>query len=123
MNSMLRATLARFSPMIGSIWTLAIRIRLALWRQACKKEAMVPVQPVVSHKKLPPSVDGVVTGGGIAGATAAYAVAKTDLSVALVEKGATAGAQSSRNWGWCRQQHRDLGELPLAMKSLEIWGE
>ena len=33
------------------------------------------------------------------------------------------GEQTSRNWGWCRQQHRDLRELPLAMKSLEIWGE
>src|SRR5258708_4460345 len=119
---MLRATLARFSPMIGSIWMLAIRIRLALWRQACKKEAMVPVQPVVSDEKLPHSVDVVGIGGGIAGVTAAYALAKKALSVALIEKGVTAGEQSSRNWGWCRQQHRDLRELPLAMKSLEIWG-
>ncbi len=84
---------------------------------------MVPVQPVVSDEKLPQSVDVVVIGGGIAGVTAAYALAKKDLSVALIEKGVIAGEQSSRNWGWCRQQHRDLRELPLAMKSLEIWGE
>jgi len=84
---------------------------------------MVPVQPVASDEKLPASVDVVVIGGGIAGVTAAFALAKKDLSVALLEKGVIAGEQSSRNWGWCRQQHRDLRELPLAMKSLEIWGE
>jgi glycine/D-amino acid oxidase-like deaminating enzyme len=84
---------------------------------------MVTVQPVASDEKLPTSADVVVIGGGIAGVTAAYALAKKDLSVALLDKGRIAGEQSSRNWGWCRQQHRDLRELPLAMKSLEIWGE
>ncbi len=82
-----------------------------------------PVQPVVSDEKLPGSVDVVVIGGGIAGCSAAYALARKGGSVALVEKGHVAGEQTSRNWGWCRQQHRDLRELPLAMKSLEIWGE
>src|SRR5450755_1770331 len=82
-----------------------------------------PVQPVVSDEKLPGSADVVVIGGGIAGSAAAYALAKKGISVALVEKGRIGGEQTSRNWGWCRQQHRDLRELPLAMKSLEIWGE
>src|SRR5882757_6415505 len=82
-----------------------------------------PVQPVVSDEKLPGSADVVVVGGGIAGSAAAYALAKKGLSVALLEKGRIGGEQTSRNWGWCRQQHRDLRELPLAMKSLEIWGE
>jgi glycine/D-amino acid oxidase-like deaminating enzyme len=82
-----------------------------------------PVQPVVSDEKLPGSADVVVIGGGIAGSAAAYALAKKGLSVALLDKGRIGGEQSSRNWGWCRQQHRDLRELPLAMKSLEIWGE
>ena len=81
----------------------------------------VPVQPVASDEKLPNSADVVVIGGGIAGVTAAYALAKKDLSVALLEKGVIAGEQSSRNWGWCRAQHRDLRELPLAMKSVEMW--
>jgi glycine/D-amino acid oxidase-like deaminating enzyme len=81
----------------------------------------VPVQPVASDEKLPGSADVVVIGGGIAGVAATYALAKKDLSVALLEKGVIAGEQSSRNWGWCRAQHRDLRELPLAMKSVEIW--
>lgn len=80
-----------------------------------------PVQSVVSDEKLPASVDVVVIGAGIAGCTAAYWLAKKGHSVALLEKGNVGGEQSSRNWGWCRQQHRDLRELPLAMKSLEIW--
>ena len=80
-----------------------------------------PVQPVVSDEKLPVSADVVVIGAGIAGCAAAYWLAKKGHSVALLEKGNVGGEQSSRNWGWCRQQHRDLRELPLAMKSLEIW--
>jgi glycine/D-amino acid oxidase-like deaminating enzyme len=80
-----------------------------------------PVQPVISDLKLPASADVVVIGAGIAGTAAAYALAKKRLSVALLDKGVVGGEQSSRNWGWCRQQHRDLRELPLAMKSLEIW--
>jgi glycine/D-amino acid oxidase-like deaminating enzyme len=81
-----------------------------------------PVQPVASDEKLPRSVDVVVIGAGIAGCTAAWELAKRDFSVALLDKGRVGGEQSSRNWGWVRQQHRDLRELPLSMKSLEIWG-
>jgi glycine/D-amino acid oxidase-like deaminating enzyme len=83
----------------------------------------VTVQPVVSDDTLPASVDVVVVGAGIAGSAAAYYLAKKGHSVALLDKGMVGGEQSSRNWGWCRQQHRDLRELPLAMKSLEIWGD
>jgi glycine/D-amino acid oxidase-like deaminating enzyme len=82
-----------------------------------------PVQPVASDEKLPGSVDVAIIGAGIAGSTAAYYLAKKGHSVALLDKGTVGGEQTSRNWGWCRQQHRDLRELPLAMKSLEIWGE
>ncbi|MEO6359774.1 MAG: FAD-binding oxidoreductase, partial [Sphingomicrobium sp.] len=31
------------------------------------------------------------------------------------------GEQSSRNWGWCRQQNRDARELPMATRSLDLW--
>jgi glycine/D-amino acid oxidase-like deaminating enzyme len=81
------------------------------------------VQTIPSNQRLPESADVVVIGGGMAGSAAAYALSKKGISVALVEKGNIGGEQTSRNWGWCRQQHRDLRELPLAMKSLEIWGE
>src|SRR5437763_16679152 len=81
-----------------------------------------PIQPVASDEKLPASTDIVVIGAGIAGCTAAGRLAKRDCSVALIDKGKVGGEQTSRNWGWVRQQHRDLRELPLAMRSLEIWG-
>ncbi len=63
----------------------------------------------------------VVIGGGIVGVFAAYYLARRGVKVALVEKGRIGAEQSSRNWGWCRQQNRDARELPLATKSLDLW--
>ncbi|MEO7188909.1 MAG: FAD-binding oxidoreductase, partial [Sphingomicrobium sp.] len=60
-------------------------------------------------------------GGGIIGSFTAYYLAKRGLKVALVEKGVVGGEQSSRNWGWCRQQNRDARELPMATRSLDLW--
>jgi len=82
-----------------------------------------PLKPIESDERLPEAADVVVIGAGIAGSSAAYALAKKGLQVALLDKGVVGGEQTSRNWGWCRQQHRDLRELPLAQKSLQIWGE
>ncbi len=65
----------------------------------------------------------MVIGGGIVGVSAAYYLAKRGLSVALLEKGYVGGEQSSRNWGWCRQQNRDVRELPLSAVSLRLWEE
>lgn len=74
-----------------------------------------------SGATLPPSVDVVIAGGGIIGASAAYYLAKAGVSVALCEKGRIAGEQSSRNWGYVRQQGRDPAELPTIMESLRLW--
>jgi len=80
-----------------------------------------PLRLIESSPDLPAEADAVVIGGGIAGVFAAYYLAKTGLKVALVEKGVVGGEQSSRNWGWCRQQNRDARELPISTKSLELW--
>ena len=82
-----------------------------------------PLHRVQSDEKLPAAADVIVIGAGMAGSAAAYALAKKGVSVALLDKGVVGGEQTSRNWGWCRQQHRDLRELPLAQKSLQMWGE
>lgn len=82
-----------------------------------------PLKPVASDPALPDAADVVVIGGGIVGAAAAYFLARKNHRVALVEKGRIGAEQSSRNWGWVRQQNRDERELPLARESLAIWGD
>ena len=79
------------------------------------------VDRIASNEALPDAVDVVVVGGGIVGASAAYFLAKQGVSVALVEKGHVGCEQSSRNWGWCRQQNRDLRELPVSSIAMNLW--
>ncbi len=69
----------------------------------------------------PDSTDVVIVGGGIVGVSAAYFLAKQGIPVVLCEKGRIAGEQSGRNWGFIRQQGRHPAEIPLMIKSLEIW--
>lgn len=65
--------------------------------------------------------DVAVIGGGIVGCAAAYYLAKQGRRPILFEKGRIAGEQSSRNWGFVRQQGRDPAEVPLMMASNRIW--
>jgi glycine/D-amino acid oxidase-like deaminating enzyme len=80
-----------------------------------------PLQHINTAPKPPASADVVVIGGGIIGVFTAYYLAQRGVSVVLVEKGRIGAEQSSRNWGWCRQQNRDARELPMATKSLDLW--
>jgi glycine/D-amino acid oxidase-like deaminating enzyme len=80
-----------------------------------------PLMLLEASPNLPAEADAVVIGGGIIGAFTAYYLAKRGMKVALLEKGRIGAEQSSRNWGWCRQQNRDARELPLATKSLDLW--
>jgi glycine/D-amino acid oxidase-like deaminating enzyme len=80
-----------------------------------------PLLHIETEQPLPASADAVVIGGGIVGVSAAYYLARRGLKVALVEKGRVGAEQSSRNWGWCRQQNRDARELPMATRSLDLW--
>ena len=65
--------------------------------------------------------DVVIIGAGIVGCCTAYYLAKKGVKVAIVEKGEVAGEQSSRAWGWVRQQGRNPRELPLVMFSKGLW--
>ncbi|MEK1893090.1 MAG: FAD-binding oxidoreductase [Rhizobium sp.] len=80
-----------------------------------------PVSSVSSSTSIPSRADVVVIGGGMAGVAAGYELARRGTSVAIIEKGLVSGEQSSRNWGWCRQQNRDPRELPLAQLAMRIW--
>jgi glycine/D-amino acid oxidase-like deaminating enzyme len=79
------------------------------------------IDRVETDNVLPQSTDVVVIGGGVIGVSAALTLAERGIAVVLIEKGAIAGEQSSRNWGWCRQQGRDPRELPLITESLRLW--
>jgi glycine/D-amino acid oxidase-like deaminating enzyme len=68
------------------------------------------------------NADVVVIGGGIVGSASAHYLAKRGLKVVLIERGEIGRDQSSRNWGFVRQQGRHPVELPLMMESNRMWG-
>ncbi|MDE3240431.1 MAG: FAD-binding oxidoreductase [Paracoccaceae bacterium] len=70
---------------------------------------------------LPARADVVVIGGGIMGVMTAWHLRAQGLSVVVCEKGRVAGEQSSRNWGWIRQQGRDAAELPIMIEAAAMW--
>ena len=77
--------------------------------------------PIAFSDRLPDAVDVLVIGAGVVGVSTAYFLAKSGVRVAVLEKGRVAGEQSSRNWGWVRQQGRDPAELPIVMEANRIW--
>ncbi|PYE84853.1 NAD(P)/FAD-dependent oxidoreductase [Pseudoroseicyclus aestuarii] len=78
-------------------------------------------QPIEHAAALPAECDVVVVGGGVIGVTAALFLRRKGLRVTLLEKGRIAGEQSSRNWGWIRQQGRDPDELPISTEAIALW--
>jgi glycine/D-amino acid oxidase-like deaminating enzyme len=77
--------------------------------------------PVAFADPLPEAVDVAIIGAGIAGTATAYFLAERGVRVLLLEKGRVAAEQSSRNWGWVRQQGRDWAELPIMIEANNIW--
>lgn len=83
--------------------------------------AALGLRPVPGSAAVPAEADAVVIGGGIAGAAAAWHLAKRGLRVVLCEKGVIGGEQSGRNWGWCRNTLRDPAEIPLMQAAMADW--
>jgi glycine/D-amino acid oxidase-like deaminating enzyme len=77
--------------------------------------------PLASPESVPEQADIVIIGGGIIGVATAWCLAKQGVRSVVCEKGHIAGEQSSRNWGWVRQQARDPREMPMIIESLRIW--
>ena len=77
--------------------------------------------PVTYPGPQPATSDIVVIGGGIIGVCTALFLAREGHSVTLLEKGRIAAEQSSRNWGWIRQQGRDPDEMPIMAEAQALW--
>ena len=77
--------------------------------------------PIAYAGPPPKETDVVVIGGGVIGVCTALFLAEAGKRVVLLEKGRIAGEQSSRNWGWIRQQGRDPDEIPIMSEAKQIW--
>ncbi|HKI97233.1 MAG TPA: FAD-binding oxidoreductase [bacterium] len=73
------------------------------------------------EQPLEREADVVIVGGGIVGCACAYQLARRGVRVVLLDKGRIAGEQSSRAWGFVRQQDRDPAELPLMVAGNRLW--
>src|SRR3546814_3762427 len=49
-------------------------------------------------------------------------LARRGLSVRVIDRGSVGGEQSSRAWGFVRQQGRHAAEAPLAAQAIRMWG-
>ena len=67
------------------------------------------------------TADAVVIGAGIAGCSTAYYLSREGFNVVVVDKGEVGDEQSSRAWGFVRQQARAARELPLMMAGALVW--
>lgn len=74
--------------------------------------------PSLSSERI---YDVAIVGGGIIGCAIAYNLALRHARVIVLEQARIAAQQSSRAWGFIRQQGRHTSEIPLAARACEIW--
>lgn len=67
--------------------------------------------------------DVAIIGGGLVGASAALSLARSGLSVVLLDKGFCGAQASGVNYGGVRRQGRPTEQLPLAQRAHAIWPE
>jgi glycine/D-amino acid oxidase-like deaminating enzyme len=79
--------------------------------------------PITFSDKLPQDVDVAIIGGGVIGIFTALFINRQGFKTIVLEKGRIAGEQSSRNWGWIRQQGRDEAEIPIMQHASRLWEE
>lgn len=72
---------------------------------------------------MPEKADAVIIGGGVMGCAIAYNLAKEGLKPVVIEKSDIGGEASGSNGGGVRQSARNLKEMPLAMESIQIYGQ
>lgn len=67
--------------------------------------------------------DVAIMGGGIVGASAALALQRMGLQVALLERDLCGSRSSGVNYGGVRRQGRPVNQLPLAQRAHHIWAD
>lgn len=74
-----------------------------------------------ADEPFPTEADVVIAGAGIMGCAAAYYLALRGIRAVVFDKSRVAGQQSTRAWGFVRQQGREAAEVPLMMAGMRIW--
>ena len=69
------------------------------------------------------TADVVIVGGGVMGCALAYNLALRGTKAVVVEKADIGGEASGSNGGGVRQSARNPKELPLAMASVQLYGQ
>jgi sarcosine oxidase subunit beta len=72
---------------------------------------------------MPEKADMVIIGGGVMGCAIAYNLAREGLKPVVIEKSDIGGEASGANGGGVRQSARNLKEMPLAIESIQIYGQ
>ncbi|WP_323121157.1 NAD(P)/FAD-dependent oxidoreductase [Burkholderia alba] len=74
-----------------------------------------------ADEPFPERADVVIAGAGIMGCAAAYYLGLRGLDAVVLDKSRIAGQQSTRAWGFVRQQGREAAEVPLMMAGMRLW--
>ncbi|MCM2495399.1 NAD(P)/FAD-dependent oxidoreductase [Burkholderia glumae] len=74
-----------------------------------------------ADEPFPTQAEVVIAGAGIMGCAAAYYLARRGIRAVVFDKSRVAGQQSTRAWGFVRQQGREAAEVPLMMAGMRIW--
>jgi sarcosine oxidase subunit beta len=72
---------------------------------------------------MPEKADVVIIGGGVMGCAIAYNLAREGLKPVVIEKSDIGGEASGANGGGVRQSARNLKEMPLAIESIQLYGQ
>ena len=72
---------------------------------------------------MPEKADIVIIGGGVMGCAIAYNLAREGLKPVVIEKSDIGGEASGANGGGVRQSARNLKEMPLAIESIQMYGQ
>ncbi|TIL79762.1 MAG: FAD-binding oxidoreductase, partial [Mesorhizobium sp.] len=68
-------------------------------------------------------MDVIVLGGGLMGTASAYFLARRGARVTLIERNRIGTGATVASFGNIRRSGRHLSQLPLAHRSLKLWGE